>query len=194
MIIVEKDFSKYMGKIAASNGTDLSDSVESNSSLETLYEALKDLNKQSDVIDAKSKVSIKDIKAGDKFYGTITTTIKDHVTGKKVRTQITSTFKMLNNKQNTDRVTVQDLTDNKTYNTSRKGTQLRSMKESLEQQIARQKLEEEIKKMEEEKKCMDKFGIEFNTTDTPTRIKRTIEAGIKNIWLCGPAGSGNKRY
>lgn len=190
MIIVEKDFSKYMGKIAASNGTDLSDSVGSNPSLETLYEALKDLNKQSDVIDAKSKVSIKDIKAGDKFYGTITTTIKDHVTGKKVRTRITSTFKMLNNKQNTDRVTVQDLTDNKTYNTSRKGTQLRSKKESLEQQIARQKLEEEIKKMEEEKKRMDKFGIEFNTADTPTRIKRTIEAGIKNIWLCGPAGSG----
>ena len=194
MIIVEKDFSKYMGKIAASNGIDLSDNVGSNPSLETLYEALKDLNKQSDVIDAKSKVSVKDIRAEDKFYGTITTTIKDRITGKKVRTQITSTFKMLDNKKNTDSVTVQDLTDDKIYKTSRKGTQLRSMKENIEQQIARKKLEEEIKKLEEEKKCMDKFGIEFNTADTPTRIKRTIEAGIKNIWLCGPAGSGNKRY
>ena len=77
MIIVEKDFSKYMGKIAASNGTDLSDSIGSSPSLETLYEALKDLDKQSDVIDAKSKVSVKDIKAGNEFYGTITTTIKD---------------------------------------------------------------------------------------------------------------------
>lgn len=190
MIIVEKDFSKYMGKIAASNGTDLSVSIGSSPSLETLYEALKDLNKQSDIIDAKSKVSIKDIKTGNKFYGTITTTIKDDTTGKKVRTQITSTFKMLDNKKNTDSVTVQDLTDNKIYKTSRKGTQLRSMKENIEQQIARKKLEEEIKKIEEEKKRMDKFGIEFDTADTPTRIKRTIEAGIKNIWLCGPAGSG----
>ena len=190
MVIIEKDFSKLNITPSSSTSTGITSYLGDNKTLEDLYNTLKELNKDSDIIDSKSEKRLKDINSGEKFYGTITTTIKDPTTDKKVRTQITSTFEMLDNKKNTDRVTVKDITDNKIYKTSRNGTRLRSLKESLEQEIKRKELEEEIKKLEEEKKYMDKFGIEFNTADTPTRIKRTIEAGIKNIWLCGPAGSG----
>lgn len=190
MVIIERDFSKNNIQLANESSTAL---VKSDIDV-TIEDLLKELEEMStrnkDVVDCKSQKRIKDIQNGEKFYGTITTTIKDPTTGKKVRTQITSTFEMLDNKKNLDNLTVKDLTDGKIYKTSRKGTRLRSTKENIEEQIKRKKLEEELKKKEEEKRMLDKFGIDFGKSDTVSKIKRTIEAGIKNLWLCGPAGSG----
>ena len=183
MVIIEKDISKIATKI--SNGSEtISGTIES------IQEQLKQFCEDQNIIDTKSKIPIKDIKEGQKFYGTITTTVKDPKTGKKVRTQITSTFEMLDNKRNTDRLLVKDIEDNNIYNTSRRGTKLLSKTLSVEEREAKQALEEALAKAEKERKLMQELGIKFSSTDTPTRIKRTIEAGIKNIWLCGPAGSG----
>lgn len=189
MVIVEKDISKFIGNNEA-NTAYISNQGSIEQVIEQIKEQLKDLQKNEDIIDTKSKKKLRDIQQGDKFYGTITTTIKDSETGKKVRTQITSTFKMIDNKKNTDRVTVQDTEDGKIYNTSRRGMQLRSLSEDIEKQIQKKQLEEKLKKAEEERKIMQELGIRFSSSDTPTRIKRTIEAGIKNIWLVGSAGCG----
>lgn len=187
MVIIEKDISKIATKISNSSGA-VSGTIES------IQEQLEQFCKDQNVIDTKSKIPIKDIRKGQKFYGTITTTVKDPKTGKKVRTQITSTFEMLDNKRNTDRLLVKDIEDGNIYNTSRRGTKLLSRTLSVQEQEAKRALEEALAKAEKERKLMQELGIRFSSTDTPTRIKRTIEAGIKNIWLCGPAGSGNKRY
>lgn len=183
MVIIEKDLSKIATKISNSDGT-------ADKTIESIQEQLKEFCKNENIIDAKSKIPIKDIRKGQKFYGTITTTVKDPKTGKKVRTQITSTFEMLDNKRNTDRLLVKDIEDGNIYNTSRRGTKLLSRTLSVEQQEAKRALEEALAKAEKEHKLMQELGIKFSSSDTPTRIKRTIEAGIKNIWLCGPAGSG----
>ena len=183
MVIIEKDISKIATKISNSSEA-VSETIES------IREQLKQFCEDQNIIDTKSKIPIKDIKRGQKFYGTITTTVKDPKTGKKVRTQITSTFEMLDNKRNTDRLLVKDIEDNNIYNTSRRGTKLLSKTLSVEEREAKQALEEALVKAEKERKLMQELGIRFSSTDTPTRIKRTIEAGIKNIWLCGPAGSG----
>lgn len=156
-------------------------------SLQILQEALKENEK---IIDCKSKCSIKDIKRGDKFYGTVTTTIKDPVTGKKVRTDITDIFEMINPGANGGNVTVKDTKGNE-FKTSRRGIKLRSKTADSALLEMKKKLEEEIKRKEEEKRILEEKGIDFSKADTPTRLRRTIEAGIKNIWLCGPAGSGN---
>lgn len=183
MVIIEKDISKIATKISNS-----SEAVSG--TIESIQEQLKQFCKDQNIIDTKSKIPIKDIEKGQKFYGTITTTVKDPKTGKKVRTQITSTFEMLDNKRNTDRLLVKDIEDGNIYNTSRRGTKLLSKTLSVEEQEAKRALEEALAKAEKERKLMQELGIKFSSSDTPTRIKRTIEAGIKNIWLCGPAGSG----
>lgn len=183
MVIIEKDISKLATKISNSDET-------ADRTIESIQEQLKEFCNNENILDAKSKISIRDIKKGQKFYGTITTTVKDPKTGKKVRTQITSTFEMLDNKRNTDRLLVKDIEDGNIYNTSRRGTKLLSKTLSIEEQKVKQALEEALAKAEKERKLMQELGIKFSSSDTPTRIKRTIEAGIKNIWLCGPAGSG----
>lgn len=183
MVIIEKDISKVATKISNSDGT-------ADRTIESIQEQLKEFCKNENILDVKSKIPIKDIEKGQKFYGTITTTVKDPKTGKKVRTQITSTFEMLDNKRNTDRLLVKDIEDGNIYNTSRRGTKLLSKTLSVEQQEAKRALEEALAKIEKERKLMQELGIKFSSSDTPTRIKRTIEAGIRNLWLVGSAGCG----
>ena len=163
---------------------------DSKISLEDLKNQLESIiNQNNDIIDAKSKILVKDIKKGNKFYGTITTTIKDPNTGKKIRTDITDTFTMINPGSNGGNIEVKDSKGNK-FKTSRRGIRLRSR--TIDKQLleAREKIEEEIKKKAEEERILAEKGIDFSKSDTPTRLRRVIESGIKNIWLCGPAGSG----
>ena len=156
---------------------------------QTLQQLQELMDSNADVIDAKSKTRVTDIKKGDKFYGSITTTIKDPNTNKKVRTEIMDTFEMVDPGANGGSVTVKG-SNGDTFKTSRRGIKLRSKTIDKELLEAKKKLEEEIKRKEEEKRILEEKGVDFNKADTPTRLRRTIEAGIKNIWLCGPAGSG----
>lgn len=157
---------------------------------ETLQNIQQIISKEESIIDAKSKIPVKNINGGDKFYGSVTTTIKDPNTGKKVRTEITDIFEMINSGANGGNVTVRDSKGN-LFKTSKKGIKLRSY--TIDKQLieARQRIEEILKKKQEELRKLEEKGIEFSISDTPTRLRRVIEAGIKNIWLCGPAGSGN---
>lgn len=189
MVIVEQDISKIV-KDSGSNGAGISVNGSIEQIMESIKKQLEELQKNDNIIDAKSEKRVKDIQKGEKFYGTITTTIKDPKTDKKVRTQITSTFEMIDNKKNTDRVTVKDTVDGKIYNTSRKGMKLRSLTEDATKQAQKKQLEKELADIERERKIMQELGIKFSSADTVTRIKRTIEAGIKNLWMVGPAGCG----
>ena len=147
------------------------------------------LKESQSIIDAKSRISVKNIKKGDKFYGSITTTITDPNTKKKVRTEITDTFEMVNPGANGGTITVKN-SEGKEFKTSRKGIKLRSRTEDKEILDALKKIEEEIKAKEERERILQEKGLDFSKSDTPTRLERVIESGIKNIWLCGPAGSG----
>lgn len=192
MIILERDITKINKDALNGSQVTTGASNELSNSIEDLQKQLDELlSSNKDVIDTKSKVRIQDLKKDQKFYGTITTTVKDKETGKKVRTQITSIFKVIDNKANSDRLMVQDTQDDKIYNTSRRGTKFRSMSESTKDAIKRKQIEQEIEQKKKEEKIMKELGIQFSSSDTPSRLRRTIEAGIKNIWLCGPAGSGN---
>ena len=191
MIILERDITKINKDALNGSQVTTGASNELSNSIEDLQKQLDELlSSTKDVIDTKSKVRIQDLKKDQKFYGTITTTVKDKETGKKVRTQITSIFKVIDNKANSDRLMVQDTQDDKIYNTSRRGTKFRSMSESAQDAIKRKQIEQEIEQKKKEEKIMKELGIRFSSSDTPSRLRRTIEAGIKNIWLCGPAGSG----
>ena len=147
------------------------------------------LKESQSIIDAKSRISVKNIKKGDKFYGSITTTITDPNTKKKVRTEITDAFEMVNPGANGGTITVKN-SEGKEFKTSRKGIKLRSRTEDKEILDALKKIEEEIKAKEERERILQEKGLDFSKSDTPTRLERVIESGIKNIWLCGPAGSG----
>lgn len=147
------------------------------------------LKESQSIIDAKSHISVKDIKKGDKFYGSITTTITDPNTKKKVRTEITDTFEMVNPGANGGTITVKN-SEGKEFKTSRKGIKLRSRTEDKEILDALKKIEEEIKAKEEQERILQEKGLNFSKSDTPTRLEHVIKSGIKNIWLCGPAGSG----
>ena len=157
---------------------------------ETLRKIQQTLIEEESIIDTKSKISTKNIKEGSKFYGSITTTVKDADTGKKIRTEITDIFKMISSGANGGNVIVEDSKGNK-FKTSKKGIKLRSRTIDKELLETKQRIEEELKKRQEEIRKMEEKGVDFSKADTPTRLRRTIEAGIKNIWLCGPAGSGN---
>lgn len=188
MIIVERD----MRNIRTTYNNDQKvDGVSNGESIDDLKQMLDQIeNEGKDILDQRSQIRIKDLKKGQKFYGTITTTIKDGTTGKKCRTQITSTFEVIDNKQNTDKLVVKDLVKNETFNTSRGGTYLRRLKEDVEKQIQKEELKKKIEMMEKEKEEFEKKCIFFKNSDTITKMRRTIEAGINNLWLVGEAGSG----
>ena len=154
-----------------------------------LKEIMEDLEKDKSIIDAKSKISVKDLKKGDKFYGSILTTIKDPATDKKVRTEITDTFTIESMGNGGGNVVVKN-SEGKHFKTSRRGIKFKSKNELKELLDLKDKIEEELKAREEYQRQLEEKQIDFSKADTPTRMLRTIEAGIKNIWLCGPAGSG----
>lgn len=153
---------------------------------------------EEEIIDCKSKVSIKDIKPGQKFFGSFNTNVKDPETGKSVKKQKMGTFKMKENKPGS--VMVED-ENGKEFKTSRKSIQLRSMTEeaaALEQQKKQE--EEDRKKEEEEKKKIEEYlkqakeieakQFDFTELEPEDKLLKTVEAGITNIWMVGPAGCG----
>ena len=158
-----------------------------------LKETIEAIKKDESIVDAKSKASIKDLKKGDKFYGSILTTIKDPNTDKKVRTESIDTFTVESMGNGGGNVVVKNSVG-KHFKTSRKGIKFKSKNELKELLNLKDKIEEELKAREEYQRQLEEKQIDFSKADTPTRMLRTIEAGIKNIWLCGPAGCGNKRY
>lgn len=194
MVIVENDLSRRYNTKGFEFGLTTGNSAsEIENQIEGLKSQIEELMRKSNVTDNKDYKEIKDIKPGEKFFGTITTTIKDPNTGKKVRTKITDVFKMIENSPKSINITVEN-EEGQRFKTSRKGTQLKSFIDKIQNELKKKALEKLIKQKEQEKKEYEAKIVDFNKINTITKIERTIKAGIKNLWLVGPAGSGNKNY
>lgn len=150
-----------------------------------------------DFIDVKSKTSVKDLKAGDTIFATINSSIKDKE-GKSVRVNPTGFFLIVAVDKNVTKgeykFTLCSESGTK-YKTSKSGIQLRSysdLQSKLEE--LKKAMEEEKKKKEEEKrKAEEEFkakAIDFAKLEPEEKLLKTIESGVTNIWMVGPAGCG----
>lgn len=149
-----------------------------------------------DFIDVKSKTSVKDLKAGDTIFATINSSIKDKE-GKSVRVNPTGFFLIVavdKNVRGEYKFTLCSESGTK-YKTSRAGIQLRSysdlqskLEELRKAMEEAEKLEEEKKKKEEEKRKAK--AIAFAELEPEEKLLKTIESGVTNIWMVGPAGCG----
>lgn len=158
---------------------------------------------RNDFIDAKSKTSIKDLKVGDTIFATINSSIKDKE-GKSVRVNPTGFFLIVAVDKNVTKGEYKFTlcSENGTkYKTSKSGIHLRdysdlqSKLEELRKAVEEaEKLEEEKKKKEEEKrKAEEEFkakAIAFAELEPEEKLLKTIESGVTNIWMVGPAGCG----
>lgn len=156
-----------------------------------------------DFIDVKSKTSIKDLKVGDTIFATINSSIKDKE-GKSVRVNPTGFFLIVAVDKNVTKgeykFTLCSESGTK-YKTSKSGIQLRSysdlqskLEELRKAMEEAEKLEEEKKKKEEEmRKAEEEFkakAIAFAELEPEEKLLKTIESGVTNIWMVGPAGCG----
>lgn len=135
-----------------------------------------------DFIDVKSKTSVKDLKVGDTIFATINSSIKDKE-GKSIRVNPTGFFLVVAVDKNVTKgeykFTLRSESGTE-YKTSKSGIQLRSYEE-------RMKKEEEKRKAEEEFKAK---AIDFAKLEPEEKLLKTIESGVTNIWMVGPAGCG----
>ena len=163
----------------------------------------KEKPNSDDFIDVKSKTSIKDLKVGDTIFATINSSIKDKE-GKSVRVNPTGFFLIVAVDKNVTKgeykFTLCSESGTK-YKTSKSGIQLRSysdlqskLEELRKAMEEAEKLEEERKKKEEEKrKAEEEFkakAIAFAELEPEEKLLKTIESGVTNIWMVGPAGCG----
>jgi MoxR-like ATPase len=157
-----------------------------------------------DFIDVKSKTSVKDLKAGDTIFATINSSIKDKE-GKPIRVNPTGFFLVVAVDKNVTKgeykFTLRSESGTE-YKTSKLGIQLRNysdlqskleeseikfMEEAEKQEEERKKKEEEKRKAEEEFKAK---AIAFAELEPEEKLLKTIESGVTNIWMVGPAGCG----
>lgn len=158
---------------------------------------------RDDFIDVKSKTSIKDLKVGDTIFATINSSIKDKE-GKHVRVNPTEFFLIVAIDKNVTKGEYKFTLCSESgteYKTSKAGIHLRSysdlqskLEELRKAMEEAEKLEEEKKKKEEEKrKEEEEFkakAIAFAELEPEEKLLKTIESGVTNIWMVGPAGCG----
>lgn len=163
----------------------------------------KEKPNHDDFIDAESKTLIKDLKVGDTIFATINSSIKDKK-GKSIRVNPTGFFLVVAVDKNVTKgeykFTLRSESGTQ-YKTSKSGIQLRSysdlqskleelkkaMEEAEKQEEERKKKEEEKRKAEEEFKAK---AIDFAKLEPEEKLLKTIESGVTNIWMVGPAGCG----
>ena len=136
-----------------------------------------------------TKTKPKDLEVGDEFFGSIITTIKDE-NGKNKRTKPIDFWKVI--EKDTRFGTKYTVTNNKgeKFKTSASGITMRKTSEfqdklRKELEKLKQKLEDEKKRLAEEAKYVD-----LSKMEPEDQLKKIIEAGMRNIWMVGPAGCG----
>ena len=156
-----------------------------------------------DFIDVKNKTSVKDLKVGDTIFATINSSIKDKE-GKSIRVNPTGFFLVVAVDKNVTKgeykFTLRSESGTE-YKTSKSGIQLRSysglqskleeLKKAMEE--AEKQEEERMKKEEEKRKAEEEFkakAIDFAKLEPEEKLLKTIESGVTNIWMVGPAGCG----
>ena len=139
-----------------------------------------------------SKTNPKELEVGDQFFGSITTTKKNEA-GKKSRYKPIDYWKVIKKEKNeatgNTSFTVENLQGEK-YKTSPGGI---NMQNPGEYQEKLRKLAEKLKAKEEEKKRKaeeEAKMIDMSKLQPHEQLKRLIEAGMRNIWMVGPAGCG----
>ena len=139
-----------------------------------------------------SKTNPKELEVGDQFFGSITTTKKNEA-GKKSRYKLIDYWKVIKKEKNeatgNTSFTVENLQGEK-YKTSPGGI---NMQNPSEYQEKLRKLAEKLKAEEEEKKRKaeeEAKMIDMSKLQPHEQLKRLIEAGMRNIWMVGPAGCG----
>lgn len=136
-----------------------------------------------------------ELKVGDIIYAAVSTTIKEN--GKKKRLNRRKDIYML--KETYGKFIFVDYLGNE-YVTSLTGIKIINfISLKLKEKEINELLdtyERDIKKAEELKFLEDSklLGFKFTDLEPEEKLRRTIEAGIKNIWMVGPAGSGNDCY
>lgn len=126
-----------------------------------------------DAGDTDSDNEGKPLEPGDKFYGTINTSIKNMQTGKSMREKLTSLWTVLTKKNKT--LEVADPAG-RTYKTN-------------EETIIQGNLKEVVEKQRQEAENR-KLQFKFETLQPDQKLTQTIKADINNIWMVGPAGCG----
>nr|DAV68271.1 MAG TPA: hypothetical protein [Caudoviricetes sp.] len=139
-----------------------------------------------------SKTNPKELEVGDQFFGSITTTKKNEA-GKKSRYKPIDYWKVIKKEKNeatgNTNFTVENPQGEK-YKTSPGGI---NMQNPSEHQEKLRKLAEKLKAEEEEKKRKaekEAKMIDMSKLQPHEQLKRLIEAGMRNIWMVGPAGCG----
>lgn len=139
-----------------------------------------------------SKTNPKELEVGDLFFGSITTTKKNEA-GKKSRYKPIDYWKVIKKEKNeatgNTSFTVENPQGEK-YKTSPGGI---NMQNPSEHQEKLRKLAEKLKAEEEEKKRKaeeEAKMIDMSKLQPHEQLKRLIEAGMRNIWMVGPAGCG----
>lgn len=139
-----------------------------------------------------SKTKPKELEVGDQFFGSITTTKKNEA-GKKSRYKPIDYWKVIKKEKNeatgNTNFTVENPQGEK-YKTSPGGI---NMQNPSEHQEKLRKLAEKLKAEEEEKKCKaeeEAKMIDMSKLQPHEQLKKLIEAGMRNIWMVGPAGCG----
>lgn len=139
-----------------------------------------------------SKTNPKELEVGDQFFGSITTTKKNEA-GKKSRYKPIDYWKVIKKEKNeatgNTSFTVENPQGEK-YKTSPGGI---NMQNPSEHQEKLRKLAEKLKAEEEEKKRKaeeEAKMIDMSKLQPHEQLKRFIEAGMRNIWMVGPAGCG----
>lgn len=139
-----------------------------------------------------SKTNPKELEVGDQFFGSITTTKKNEA-GKKSRYKPIDYWKVIKKEKNeatgNTSFTVENPQGEK-YKTSPGGI---NMQNPSEHQEKLRKLAEKLKAEEEEKKRKaeeEAKMIDISKLQPHEQLKKLIEAGMRNIWMVGPAGCG----
>ena len=135
----------------------------------------------------------KNIKSGDIFYGKIDTTVKRG--GKRARiNNFKGIFQIdqIVEVQGQTTITVKDSTGD-VFKTSKSSLVIASNTEAsnrLEDWVKEKRREEATLRAEMLEREMNNKGLTLSTLRTEAKIKSLYEAGVRNMWLVGPAGCG----
>lgn len=134
------------------------------------------------------KTKSRDLEVGDEFFGSIITSIKKD--GKKVRSKPIDYWKVVEKDTRFGVTFTVENSKGEKFKTSAGGISIKKAgdfeKKLMETRKKLEKeLEEQKRKAEEEAKMIDMSKLE-----PEAQLKKIIEAGIRNVWMVGPAGCG----
>lgn len=134
------------------------------------------------------KTKPRDLEVGDEFFGSIITTVKKD--GRKVRVKPIDYWKVVEKDTRFGTTFTVENNEGKRFKTSAGGISIKKadefQKKLLEQKRKLEKEAEEKKRKAEEEAKM----IDISKLEPEDQLHKVIEAGIRNIWMVGPAGCG----